>query len=74
MNVILFILGLLLVLLSLLDTLWTALWVDGGAGLLTDHVPPAPDLASVRQAGIPVVSDEEFMRSRQLWLEFVRFS
>ncbi|MEQ8753659.1 MAG: hypothetical protein RID09_09090 [Coleofasciculus sp. G1-WW12-02] len=72
MNVLLFILGLLLVLLSLLDALWTALWVDGGAGLVTDL--PAPDLASVRQAGIRVVSDEEFMRSRQLWLELVRFS
>ncbi|WOD38462.1 hypothetical protein [Nodosilinea sp. E11] len=28
-----------------------------------DHVPPAPDLLSLRQAGIPVVSDEEFARS-----------
>ncbi|MGF1591195.1 MAG: potassium channel family protein [Pleurocapsa sp.] len=28
-----------------------------------EHVPPAPDLTSLRQAGIPVVSDEEFRRS-----------
>ncbi len=38
MNVILFILGLLLVLLSLLDALWTALWVDGGAGPVTAQI------------------------------------
>nr|WP_235927172.1 potassium channel family protein [Gloeocapsopsis dulcis] len=28
-----------------------------------NHLPPAPDLAPLRQAGIPVVSDEEFARS-----------
>ncbi|MES1026406.1 potassium channel family protein [Gloeocapsa sp. BRSZ] len=38
MNVLLFILGLLLVLLSLLDALWTALWVDGGAGPVTSQI------------------------------------
>ena len=38
MNVLLFILGLLLVLLSLVDALWTALWVDGGAGPVTDQI------------------------------------
>jgi len=37
-NVLLFILGLLLVLLSLVDALWTALWVDGGAGPVTDQI------------------------------------
>jgi hypothetical protein len=37
-NVLLFILGLLLVLLSLLDALWTALWVDGGAGPVTSQI------------------------------------
>lgn len=38
MNVLLFILGLLLVLLSLIDALWTVLWVDGGSGPVTDQV------------------------------------
>lgn len=38
MDVILFILGLLLILLGLLDALWTALWVDGGAGPVTKHL------------------------------------
>lgn len=38
MNVPLFIFGLLLVLLMLLDALWTALWVDGGAGPVTSQI------------------------------------
>lgn len=38
MNVLLFIVGLLLVLLALVDALWTALWVDGGAGPVTDQL------------------------------------
>ena len=38
MNVLLLILGLLLVLLSLIDALWTALWVDGGAGPVTNQI------------------------------------
>ncbi|MGF1676825.1 MAG: potassium channel family protein [Rivularia sp. (in: cyanobacteria)] len=38
MNILLFIIGLVLVLLSLLDALWTALWVDGGAGPLTSQI------------------------------------
>lgn len=38
MNVGLLILGLLLVVLSLLDALWTALWVDGGAGPLASRL------------------------------------
>jgi hypothetical protein len=37
-NVILFILGLFLVLLGLMDSLWTALWVDGGAGPVTHRI------------------------------------
>lgn len=35
MNFLLLILGIFLVLLSLIDALWTALWVDGGAGPVT---------------------------------------
>ncbi|ACK69759.1 Ion transport 2 domain protein [Gloeothece citriformis PCC 7424] len=35
MDVLLFILGLVLILLALGDALWTALWVDGGAGPVT---------------------------------------
>ncbi len=38
MNYLLLILGLLLVVLSLLDALWTALWVDGGAGPITSRL------------------------------------
>lgn len=38
MNVLLFILGLLLVLLALVDALWSALWVDGGAGPVTNQL------------------------------------
>ena len=38
MNVLLFVFGLFLVLLVLVDALWTALWVDGGAGPVTDLV------------------------------------
>ena len=37
-NFLLFILGLLLVLTSLLDALWTSLWVDGGAGPVTTWI------------------------------------
>jgi hypothetical protein len=37
-NVLLFVFGLFLVLLSLVDALWTALWVDGGAGPVTDQI------------------------------------
>jgi len=37
-NILLLILGLVLVLASLIDALWTALWVDGGAGPLTTHI------------------------------------
>lgn len=38
MNVLLFTLGLILVLLSLLDALWTVLWVDGGQGPVTSQI------------------------------------
>ncbi|WP_243397344.1 ion channel [Crocosphaera subtropica] len=37
-NFFLLIFGLFLVVLSLIDALWTALWVDGGAGPVTDRV------------------------------------
>jgi hypothetical protein len=38
MEVLLSIFGVLLVLLSLVDALWTALWVDGGAGPITRQI------------------------------------
>lgn len=53
-----------LILKSLRETVHTYLTTLASASIYpADHVPPVPDLSALRQAGIPVVSDEEFLRS-----------